>query len=174
MIIVAAISLNVERTYLGRTWRAIGSRDIAAHALGINVGYYKVLAFTFTSAITAIAGALSAYYMNYVSIDEYTLWLSITYLAMVIVGGAGSVLGSFFGAFFITLLPYGISAIVDTFNLPLQMGYIRYAAQWAVFGLLILAFLIIEPEGLVGIWRKIRNYFEQWPLKYFKPPNTVR
>ena len=93
---------------------------------------------------------------------------------MVIVGGAGSVLGSFFGAFFITLLPYAISGVADLFKLPLQLSYVRYSIQWALFGLLILVFLIIEPEGLVGIWRKIRNYFEQWPLKYFKPPNTVR
>ncbi|MFH1640250.1 MAG: branched-chain amino acid ABC transporter permease [Chloroflexota bacterium] len=173
VLAVTIVSINIERSAVGRIWKAIGSRDIAAMALGVNVAYYKVLAFAFTSAVTAMAGALSAFYMSYVSVDEYTLWLSVTYLAMVIVGGAGSILGSFLGALFITMLPYVISELADL-TLPTQLGYYRFALQWALFGVIILVFLIMEPEGLTGIWRRVKTYFEQWPLRYFKTPNTVR
>lgn len=173
-LVVTAMSINIERSGVGRVWKAIGSRDIAALALGVNVAYYKVLAFAFTSAVTAMAGALSAFYMNYATVDEYTLWLSISYLAMVIVGGVGSVLGSFLGAFFITLMPYGISEVAGLLNLPLHLSYYRYALQWTFFGVLIIIFLIVEPKGLVEVWRHIKNYFEQWPLKFFRAPTTVR
>ncbi len=174
VIIVTLVSINIERSAIGRIWRAIGSRDIVALALGVDVAYHKVFAFAFTSGITAVAGALGVFYTNYASIDEYTIWLSVTYLAMVIVGGIGSILGSFLGAFLITLLPFMISETADLVQLPFHLSHYRYAVQWSLFGLLILIFLIIEPEGLVGIWHHLKNYFEQWPLKYFKAPSTVR
>ena len=102
--------INVLRSYIGRRWIAVGEHDVAAEALGVSVRWAKVSVFTVTSAVTAFAGALAAYYVGTVSFESYNFGLAITYLAMIIVGGVGSVLGSVLGAVFITLLNSGAAS----------------------------------------------------------------
>src|ERR1700691_4251689 len=102
---VLMFSLNLARSYIGRSWVAIRDRDIAAETAGVNVPRHKLLAFTISAALAALAGSLGAYFTTVVTVEEYTLELAIIYLAMIIVGGMGSVVGSVFGAVFITLLP---------------------------------------------------------------------
>jgi len=167
-------AINLVRSRIGRAWMAIRDRDIAASALGVNLAYYKILAFTFTSGVTALAGALGAYYMSYAAAEEFTIWLGIAYIAMVIIGGMGSIVGSFLGAFFVTLLPYTLSGLFDWLGISGRLETYFFAVEFAVFGLFIALFLIIEPEGLIGIWRRIRIYFELWPLKYLRAPTTTR
>ena len=89
--LVVIFGLNISRTYIGRAWAAIRDRDIAAEAIGINVPRYKLLAFTISAALAALAGSLGAYFTTVVTVEEYTLELAIVYLAMIIVGGMGSI-----------------------------------------------------------------------------------
>ena len=172
--IVTIFCINLERSRIGRAIQAIRDRDIAASALGVNLGFYKVAIFAFSSALVAMQGCLSSYYLNFVSVDEYTLWLSILYIAMIIIGGMGSIMGSFLGAFLITLLPYGLSSLFGVFHVPLSFQVYSFAIQFALFGLLIVVFLIVEPSGLTGIWIRIRNFFELWPFKWRRIISVTR
>jgi len=157
---------NLLRSRPGRAWLAIRDRDIAAKVMGIHVGWYKISAFVVSTVITSVSGALYAYYTNLAAVEEYSFYLTISYLAMIIVGGIGSILGSILGAFLITLVPYGL---IYLFGLLRVASYLRdylYALESGLFGLLIIMFLLIEPLGLAEIWRRIRTFFELWPFKY--------
>jgi branched-chain amino acid transport system permease protein len=168
-----AAAVNLLRTQPGRAWKALRDRDIAAEALGIHVAYYKLLAFMITSAMTTLAGALLAYFSNVVTSDEFGLELAISYLAMIIVGGLGSVLGAALGATFITLLPHAIDKVFAVLPRPAFIGTQIFSLQFAVLGLVILLFLLVEPKGLVELWRRTRVYFDLWPFRY-KPLEVVR
>jgi branched-chain amino acid transport system permease protein len=157
-------ALNLSRTYIGRAWVAIRDRDIAAETSGINVPRYKLLAFTISAALAALAGSLGAYFTTVVTVEEYTLELAIVYLAMIIVGGMGSVIGSVLGAVFITLLPFGVARIFEAF--PWQLGTTAFGVQQAAIGFAIIGFLLFEPDGLIEIYRRIATYFERWPFRY--------
>ena len=166
-------ALNLLRSFIGRRWMAVGEHDVAAEALGVSIRQAKVSAFTITSAVTAFAGALSAYYVGTVSFESYTFGLAIAYLAMIIVGGIGSVLGSVLGAVFITLLPYlldQMSVIADLKFRPNILGGIHQI----VFGTLIVAFLLFEPRGLAEIWRRVRVAVSNWPFQYRSVSRTAR
>lgn len=158
--------LNLMRARTGRAWRAIRAHETVAEALGIGIAGYKVLAFVISSAITAVAGALFAYYRGFVSVEAFSLFLTIQYLAMVIVGGMGSLLGALLGAAFVTLFPYVIEA--GLLALPGAQRYadLLFAVNYAAFGLVMILFLIFEPLGLVGIWHRIQSYFLLWPFKH--------
>jgi len=160
------ICLNLLRARTGRAWRAIRAHETVAEALGIGIAGYKLLAFVISSAITAVAGALFAYYRGFVSVEAFSLFLTIQYLAMVIIGGMGSLLGALLGAAFVTLFPYGIEALLHLLpNVDKLAGDI-FAVNYASFGVVMIMFLLFEPQGLVGIWHRLQNYFLLWPFKY--------
>lgn len=164
---VTLFCINLVRSRVGRAWMAIRDRDIVAMLLGVHIGYYKLLAFMFSSALAAFAGCLGAFYLGFTTASDFTIWTGIFYLAMIIVGGQGSIMGSFLGAFFIALLPYGLSDLCRILNVPSWLQLRLFAVQYAVLGLLISFFLIVEPRGLVAIWYlRIRPYFALWPFKH--------
>ena len=160
------LSLNLMRARSGRAWQAIRTHETVAEALGIGIAGYKLLAFVISSAITAVAGALFAYYRGFVSVEAFSLFLTVQYLAMVIIGGMGSLLGALLGAIFVTLFPYLIEAAL--LALPGAQSYagVLFAINYAAFGLVMILFLVFEPLGLVGIWRRIQSYFLLWPFKH--------
>jgi len=158
-------SLNLLRSNTGRAWRAIPGREAAAAALGVHVSAYKVLAFVISSTMTAIAGSLFAYYRGFVSAEAFSLFLTIQYVAMVIIGGLGSLLGAVLGAIFVTLFPYAIEWSMAVLPVPAQWSTHIFAVNYAAFGLVMILFLVFEPQGLVGIWRRIQNYFLLWPFR---------
>lgn len=165
--ITALLTINLFRTRFGRAFVAIRDQDIAAETMGINLFQYKLLSFAISSFIVGLAGALIAYYRNIVTWERFTIDVSVTYLAMIIIGGLGSVRGSFFGAAFITLLPAIITNIGR--SLKTQFPFIDAVMpfiQQGVFGLVIILFLIFEPEGLNKMWRNIKDYFRLWPFSY--------
>jgi branched-chain amino acid transport system permease protein len=164
-VVVILVSVNLERSRAGRAFMAIRDREIAAASVGIDVARYKLLAFVTSSVITAVAGALFAYYRGFVSVEAFSFFLAVEYIAMVIIGGLGSALGAVLGALFVTLLPYVIDAAVGRLQLPGGTEYYLFPAKFGAFGLLMAAFLIFEPEGLVGIWRRVRNWFFLWPFR---------
>ena len=154
------------RSRTGRAWRAIHAHETVAEALGINVAAYKLLAFVISSAIAAVAGALFAYYRSFVSVEAFSLFLTIQYVAMVIIGGMGSLLGALLGACFVTLFPYVIEAAL--LKLPNAQSYagMLFAVNYAASASVMILFLVFEPLGLVGIWHRIQTYFLLWPFKH--------
>ena len=160
------LCVNLLRARSGRAWRAIRAHETVAEALGISIAGYKLLAFVISSAITAVAGALFAYYRGFVSVEAFSLFLTIQYLAMVIIGGMGSLLGALLGATFVTIFPYIIE--IGLLALPGAQRYasLLFAVNYAGFGLVMILFLVFEPLGLVGIWHRIQSYFLLWPFKH--------
>ncbi len=159
------ICLNLLRSRTGRAWRALRAHETVAEALGINIAGYKLSAFVISSAMAAIAGALFAYYRGFVSVEAFSLFLTIQYVAMIVIGGMGSLLGALLGAVFVTLFPYLIEATL--LKLPRAQSYadILFAVNYAAFGVVMILFLLLEPLGLVGIWRRVQAYFLLWPFK---------
>ena len=165
--VTALLTVNLFRTHWGRAFIAIRDQDIAASVMGINLFRYKLLAFAVSSFFVGLAGALIAHYRTIVTWERFTIDISVLYLAMIIIGGLGSVSGSFFGATFMTLLPAVLTnlgrAVKD--YIPVIDSFIPYIQQ-ASFGLVIILFLIFEPEGLRKIWNNIKDYFRLWPFSY--------
>lgn len=164
-LVTVVAAANLLRTRMGRAWTAIHDRDVAAEALGVGLTRAKLAVFLFTSAVTAAAGALGGYYAKVVTAESYTLELAIAYLAMIIIGGMGSVLGSVLGAMFVTWLPYGVEQVLLILGVEVGAGRIS-GVQTAVFAVLIILFLLFEPAGLVELWRRLRNYLAMWPFRF--------
>jgi len=160
------LCLNLLRSGTGRAWAAIRANETVAEALGIGVAAHKLLAFVLSSLITAVAGALFSYYRGFVSVEAFSLFLSIQYVAMIIIGGMGSLLGALLGALLVTLFPYGIEAVLGALPGARRYAGALFAVNYTAFGLVMILFLVLEPLGLVGIWRRIETYFVLWPFKY--------
>jgi branched-chain amino acid transport system permease protein len=165
-IVVILVALNLVRSRTGRAWTALHAREVAAEALGIYVARYKLLAFVISSVLTSIAGCMFAYYRGFVSVEAFSLFMTIEYIAMICIGGLGSILGAVMGTIFIVLLPYVIDGLVDLLGVPARLSTYMFAVKYASFGLIMIIFLVLEPAGLVGIWQRVRDYFLLWPFKY--------
>jgi branched-chain amino acid transport system permease protein len=157
---------NLFRTSVGRAFVAIRDHDIAAEVIGVDPARYKVLAFAVSSAFVGLAGALTAYWTQILTWERFTLDVSILYLAMIIVGGLGSVAGSIYGAAFMIAIP----AYLDQLSLRVSADSILAtdlpAIKLLIFGLTIVLFLIFEPRGLARIWHRAKDYFRLWPFRY--------
>ena len=165
LILTALYATNLIRTRTGRAFLAVRDRDMAAQIMGINLFKYKVMAFAISSFFVGIAGSLLAHYTMIVSPEFYSIQVSINYLAMILIGGLGSVFGSILGAFFITLLPVFLdSGIGFLTGIMPNLYQILSAFKEFVFGGVIILFLIFEPGGLAHIWNNIKNYFRLWPF----------
>lgn len=160
------VSLNLLRSKSGRAWRAIRGREAVAEALGISVHRAKLTAFVVSSTITAIAGCLFAYYRGFVSAEAFSLYLTIEYVAMIIIGGMGSLLGAILGTVFVVLFPYAIETAMAALGLAERLSSVVFAVNYAAFGLVMILFLVFEPQGLVGVWRRVQNWFLLWPFKH--------
>ncbi len=158
---------NLFRTNLGRSFMAVRDHDIAAAAMGVNVTRTKVMAFAVSSGFVGLAGALTAHYNSTVSWERFTLEESILYLAMIIVGGLGSVAGSVYGAAFLILLPLLLLELSRVLHnaVPLLTEHFP-ALELGAFGLVIVLFLIFEPRGLDRIWQRMKDYVRYWPFRY--------
>ena len=159
------LALNLLRSRTGRAWRAIHGKVAVAEALGIDVRRAKLTAFVISSVLTSLSGCLFAYYRGFVSAEAFSLFVSIQYVAMVIIGGMGSILGAVLGAIFVTLFPYAIELLVGWLPGSERFSNAVFSLNYAAFGLVMIAFLLLEPQGLVGIWRRIQAYFLLWPFR---------
>ena len=163
----ALFAANLFRTRMGRAFVAVRDQDVAASVIGVNLFRTKLLAFATSSFFVGLAGAMIACYRTIVTWERFTLETSIVYLAMIIVGGLGTIRGSFFGAVLITLLPALIAnagrALQE--SAPLVASLLPHAQQ-AVFGGVIILFLIFEPRGLSRLWGNLKDYFHVWPFAY--------
>lgn len=166
-VLAVLTARNLLRTGLGRSFMAVRDQDIAAEAIGVNLTRAKLTAFAISSGYVGLAGALMAHYTEVVTWERFTLDVSILYLAMIIVGGLGSVAGAVYGAIFMTLLPVLIRGWANDLSgvFPFLSNQLP-AIQNAAFGLIIILFLIFEPRGLDRIWHRIKDYVRFWPFRY--------
>src|SRR5712675_2568041 len=169
-VLAIVATLNLVRSRIGRAFVAVRDQDIAAEIIGINIYRYKLLAFAISSFYAGVCGVLYTYYFGIANYEQFQLVVSIDYLAMIIIGGLGSVLGSILGAIFVTLLPIVLRVVLENvgslFFSTAELANIISGTRLAVFGGLIIFFLIVEPEGLNRLWRNIRSYFRVWPFSY--------
>ena len=152
---ILAVFHNLGRSKIGRAWAAVRDRDIAAAIIGVNVPRYKLLAFLISSLVAGAAGVLQASYVGNVAVETYSLDLAISYVAMIIIGGLGSIAGSVLGALVVTELPFFIqSASALLFGPDSGTSFAIFDLQAGAFGIVIMAFLMFEPDGLIGIIRR--------------------
>ncbi len=168
--VLAMLAKNMVRSSTGRAWMAVRDMDVAAEVIGIRLMHTKLLAFAVSSFYCGIAGALYAFcYLGSVEPDGFSLDLSFKILFMIIVGGVGSILGSFLGAAFILLLPIfldiSLPALAELLHLPFDSATVSHI-QLMVFGALIMFFLIVEPHGLARLWQIGKEKLRLWPFPH--------
>ncbi|WP_395024025.1 branched-chain amino acid ABC transporter permease [Comamonas odontotermitis] len=156
---------NLFRTRIGRAFIAIRDRDISAEVLGIPLLRYKLLSFGLSSFYAGIAGGLWAYFFRVVTPESFPLTMSIFFLAAIIVGGMGSILGGILGAVFMTMVPELLKLIVDLLPGGSELTVFLSPVRLIIFGGLIIAFLVFEPLGLAEMWRRVRRFFHLWPFR---------
>jgi branched-chain amino acid transport system permease protein len=172
-VVLTVAALNLLKTRVGRAFVAIRDSEIAAEAMGINLTWYKTLAFAVSAFYTGIAGALMAFALEHVSAGSFNLILSITFLAMVIVGGLGSVMGSILGAALLTYLQLKLQIIqeapvIGPLLLDISNRYFTPEGlpniQSIVFGAIMIGIVVFEPFGINGIYLRIKRYWRMWPF----------
>jgi|SRR5688572_20082708 branched-chain amino acid transport system permease protein len=168
--VMALLAKNLMRSETGRAFMAVRDMDVAASVIGIPIMRTKLLAFAISSFYCGVAGALYAFcYLGTVEPEAFNLDLSFRILFMIIIGGVGSILGSFLGAAFITLLPIALSLLFGAVSHGLGVD-ISYAVQsnveLIIFGGLIVFFLIVEPHGLARLWQIAKEKLRLWPFPH--------
>lgn len=163
---------NLMRTRDGRALVAVRDHYIAAEIMGVSLAHYRVLAFALSAFYAGVAGALMGHFVGFVSTESINLLLSIQMLAMVIIGGLGSVMGSLLGTIFMVLLPEALEAAVHALKSAFpglqavmsQVG-LSYLKEISV-GLFIVLFVVFEPQGLMHRWRLIKAYWKLYPFSH--------
>jgi branched-chain amino acid transport system permease protein len=169
LAVVALLALaakNMVRCKIGRAWMAIRDMDIAAEIIGIRPLTAKLSAFAISSFYVGIAGALWAFiYTSSVEALAFQIDVSFRILFMIIIGGLGSILGSFLGAAFIVLLPIFLSNAPALFGVHMPTDLVTHV-EFMIFGALIIFFLIVEPHGLARLWQISKEKLRRWPFPY--------
>ncbi|MEE4242788.1 MAG: branched-chain amino acid ABC transporter permease [Desulfopila sp.] len=167
IIILGFAVRNLLRTRYGRCLVAVRDNDRAADAMGMHPGFTKVYAFGLAGFLAGVAGALHAYLYRGVGIDSFTLHHSINYLAMAIVGGLGTLHGSFWGPVAIKVLDLQVERLSEWVGSHLTAATnLTTALKPLSFGLVIVLFLMFEPRGIANWWRIARSYVKLWPFRY--------
>lgn len=170
--VCALLAKNLVRSRAGRAMQAVRDRDLAAEVIGVSIFRYKVGAFAISSSLAAVAGAMYGSLQQYVSPTEWNLFLSIQFVAIIILGGLGTIFGGVLGAVVIGAMPKLINRYSDSIPFVTSAGGggdgIISAASLnnIIYGLLIVAFLVFEPRGLAAVWLRIKAYFKTWPFSY--------
>ena len=196
LLVFAVFAKNIQRTRVGRAFMAIRDRDVAAEVMGVAEAKNKAIAFAISSFYAGVCGALYASFIGRLIPEGFDLFLSVQFLAILLIGGLGTVTGTLLGAIFVTVLPRLVqdftkllgataegdglfSGLADIFvstgledrgvisTLPgTSPGLTIFQFNLVLYGLLLIIFLIFEPLGLFGIWIRIKNYWKSWPFTY--------
>jgi branched-chain amino acid transport system permease protein len=170
LVVIALMAKNLVRSHIGREWMAIRDMDVAAAVIGIRPVYAKLSAFAVSSFIVGVAGALWAFvYLGAWEPSAFSVDYSFRLLFMVIIGGLGSIMGSFFGAFFIIILPIVLNQLLPVvagwFGVEISTAGVSHA-ELIIFGGLIVWFLIVEPHGLAKLWSTAKQKLQLWPFPH--------
>ncbi len=172
-VILTVAARNLIKTKVGRAFIALRDADIAAETMGVNLMYYKTLAFAVSAFYTGIAGGLYAFVLRFIEPELFGLFMSILFLAMVVVGGLGSIFGAIAGA---CLLSYMDLELRNILSVPyvglwleaLSKSYFSITGvsniQFILYGLIMVLIMIFEPLGLYGFWIRTKLYWRTWPF----------
>lgn len=172
-VMLTAAARNLIKTRVGRAFIAIRDADIAAETMGVNLLYFKTLSFALSAFYAGIGGGLYAFVLRFIEPEIFTLMMSIMFLAMVIVGGLGSIMGSIAGAVLLSWLDLQLRNILSIPYLghwleTLSRSYFSITGvsniQYIVFGMIMILIMLFEPLGLYGIWLRTKKYWRTWPF----------
>jgi branched-chain amino acid transport system permease protein len=194
VIISAVLAKNIQRTRIGRAFMSIRDRDVAAEVMGVAETRHKTIAFALSSFYAGVGGALLASVFGLLIPENWDLFLSVEVVAIILIGGLGTISGTMAGTAFLVMLPELVKELMFFLEEQVEdggsfkwlgdmvisqgddFGFISSAAAGPglsifqfnafLFGLLIVLFLLFEPLGLYGIWMRIRNYWKTWPFTY--------
>ena len=168
VVVCVFLAKNLARTRVGRAFIAVRDNDLAAEVMGINLFYYKMLAFFIGCFMAGIAGSLLAHWTGSISADNFSFMNSILFVGMIIIGGLGTSLGPILGVIVIELLQVGVTkmtpALQDAF--PSLPGGFATGIAPMIFGLVIILFLIFEPRGIAHRWNLFKTSYRLWPFSY--------
>ena len=172
-VILTIAAIKLFKTKVGRAFIAIRDSDVAAETMGVNLNYYKTLSFAVSAFYTGIAGGLYAFILGFINPEGFHIIMSITFLAMVVIGGVGSIMGSIAGATLMTYLDVklraiqdipGIGALLVSFSEKyMTMGGISNVAI-IVYGLIMVLIILFEPLGIFGLWIRTKKYWKTYPF----------
>ncbi len=166
VVIFALAAKNLVRGRIGRSWMAIRDMDIAAEIIGIRPLQTKLLAFAISSFYCGVAGAMMVFlWLGSAETEAFDVFVSFQVLFMIIIGGLGSILGSFLGAAFITLVPIFLTNVPALFNIPIGIALSKHLEE-IIFGGMIVYFLIVEPNGFARLWQIGKQKLRRWPFPY--------
>ncbi len=166
LIVFGVLAKNLVRGHIGREWMAIRDMDVAASVIGIRPVYAKLTAFAVSSFIVGVAGALWGFvHLGSWEPAAFSIDRSFQLLFMIIIGGLGSIMGSFFGAAFIVVLPILLDNMPYWFGIPIDTALASHLT-FMIFGALIVFFLIVEPHGLARLWSTAREKLRLWPFPH--------
>jgi branched-chain amino acid transport system permease protein len=166
LVLLMTIGKNLVRGQLGRNWMAIRDVDYAAEIIGVNLYKDKLIAFAVSTFYAGVAGSLITFcYIGAANIEEFNVMTSFALMGMIIIGGLGTLLGSFFGAGFFVMLPILINHSLGTF-MEVVPADILSNIESIIFGGLIVFFLIVEPYGMARLWHTIKDKLRLWPFPY--------
>jgi len=160
---------NLLRSPTGRSFLAVRDSELSARSLGVNIEWVKIQSFGISAAITGLAGVLLAHHLAFLSPETFGVLESLKLILMVVVGGLGSITGAIFGAIFVSLLPVLLSILRGV--LPEAVAQ-QAGLEPMMFGLIIVVFIVFEPEGINGRWKKLLHFFETFP--YYRKSSFVR
>ncbi len=165
--VLALAAKNMVRSSTGRAWMAVRDMDVAAEVIGFRLMHTKLLAFAVSAFYCGVAGALYAYtYLGTVEPEGFNLDMSFRILFMIIIGGVGSIMGSFLGAAFISLLPIFLDNVIPALFGDSVSASFSSNLQLVIFGGLIIFFLIVEPHGLARLWQIAKEKLRLWPFPH--------
>ncbi|MCM5682081.1 branched-chain amino acid ABC transporter permease [Schlegelella sp. S2-27] len=166
VVVFALLAKNLVRSTIGREWMAIRDMDVAAAVIGIRPVYAKLTAFAVSSFIVGVAGALWGFvHLGSWEPAAFSIDRSFQLLFMVIIGGLGSIMGSFFGAAFIVVLPIALNQVPAWLGIPMSTATASHL-EFMIFGALIVFFLIVEPHGLARLWSTAKEKLRLWPFPH--------
>lgn len=166
-VLAVIFATNLMRSRDGRAFVAVRDHYLSAEIMGVHLFKYRLLSFAVSAFYAGIAGSLWGVYTGYITAEHFTIASSINYLAMIIIGGLGSVLGSIYGAIFMTLLPQFLTVTTGALaNIFPTIGFLIMSFKDGIFGLIVILFLIFEPDGLAHRWRLVKAYWKLYPFSY--------
>jgi len=167
-VLIVFLTKNIARTKAGRAFIAIRDNDLAAELMGVNLFYYKLVAFIICSMYAGLAGSLWVHYVRWIDPSHFSLMDSVWFLAMLIVGGMGSVTGAVFGTIFMRGLNEIVMRSVPALQtvLPSASSSLFAATLQLFFGVVIVLFLIFEPRGVAHLWERFKTSYRLWPYPY--------